>query len=275
MRDTIYRDEAIEAVAEDLASVLNVSKDETRELAEHALSALPSAEPSLKAIKRQIDEHWYLAPSAEASQNLAKPNKELKGSDVISRDVVLANIDERLRANGYGNVGLVSELNRLVGYVRNIPSAEAVQGKESGSKLDLISRELAMERIAKDNVVGGMERINEYNNSTEFNEYLDGISDAITTIFCDVPSADAVQGWIPFKKRPLTDEEKQEYPDWTYIFDCPLPYDEEEILLSNGKYVWTDTFINDGECYLDSGDDIDDGMAWMPLPKPYKGGDDE
>ena len=45
MRDTIYRDDAIGAVAEDLASVLNVSKDETRELAEHALSALPSAGP--------------------------------------------------------------------------------------------------------------------------------------------------------------------------------------------------------------------------------------
>lgn len=204
---------------------------------------------------------------------------------------------------------------------------------------DLISRADAMARIANDNVVGGMERINEYNNSTEFNDYLDGISDAITTVFCDVPSADitetdgvitiekqsakdvgeikhiiirspnytryfynesmptsaeavhkpdysyeadmvrrlketlsaeAVQGWIPFKKRPLTDEEKQEYPDWTYTFDCPLPDDEEEILLSNGKYVWTDTFINDGECYLDGGDDIDDGMAWMPLPKPYE-----
>ena len=90
-----------------------------------------------------------------------------------------------------------------------------------------------------------------------------------------LPSAEAVQRWIPFKKRPLTDEEKQEHPDWTYIFDCLLPYDEQEILLSNGKYVWTDTFINDGECYLDGGDDIDDGMAWMPLPEPYKGGDAE
>lgn len=77
-------------------------------------------------------------------------------------------------------------------------------------------------------------------------------------------------GWIPFKKRPLTDEEKQEYPDWTYIFDCPLPEDEEEILLTNGVHVWTDTFINDGECYLDGGDDIDDDMAWMPMPKPYR-----
>ena len=89
----------------------------------------------------------------------------------------------------------------------------------------------------------------------------------------ELPSTEAE--WIPFKKRPLTDEEKQEYPDWAYIFDCPLPEDEEEILLTNGVHVWTDTFINDGECYLDGGDDIDDGMAWMPLPKPYKGGDTE
>ena len=94
--------------------------------------------------------------------------------------------------------------------------------------------------------------------------------DNANQIILEALSAEAE--WIPFKKRPLTDEEKQEYPDWTYIFDCPLPDDEEEILLSNGKYVWTDTFINDGECYLDGGDDIDEGMAWMPLPKPYKGG---
>ena len=77
------------------------------------------------------------------------------------------------------------------------------------------------------------------------------------------------QRWIPFKKRPMTDEEREEYPDWAYIFDCPLPEDEEEILLTNGVHVWTDTFINDGECYLDGGDDIDDDMAWMPMPKPY------
>lgn len=88
-----------------------------------------------------------------------------------------------------------------------------------------------------------------------------------------LPSADRSTEWIPFTKRPLTDEEKEEYPDWVYIFDCPLPADEEEILLSNGKHVWTDTFIADGECYLDGGDDIDEGMAWMPMPEPYKGGD--
>lgn len=84
------------------------------------------------------------------------------------------------------------------------------------------------------------------------------------------PSVDRSTEWIPFTKRPLTDEEKEEYPDWIYIFDCPLPDDGQEILLSNGKYVWTDTFFNDDGCYLDGGDDIDEGMAWMPLPKPYR-----
>ena len=57
--DLISRADAIEAVAEDLASALNVSKDETRELAEHALSALPSAEVETKCIaqiKVDVDE---------------------------------------------------------------------------------------------------------------------------------------------------------------------------------------------------------------------------
>lgn len=85
-----------------------------------------------------------------------------------------------------------------------------------------------------------------------------------------LPSADRPIEWIPFTKRPLTDEEKEEYPDWIYILDCPLPDDGQEILLSNGKYVWTDTFFNDDGCYLDGGDDIDEGMAWMPMPEPYK-----
>ena len=58
---------------------------------------------------------------------------------------------------------------------------------------DLISRADAIERIANDNVVGGMKRINEYRDSTEHNDYLDGISTAIATVD-DLPPADAVQG---------------------------------------------------------------------------------
>lgn len=70
MKDTIYRADAIKAVRK----IVPVETDIDSTLLDKAeviveLSALPSAEPSLKAIKRQIDEHWYLdAPSAEAVQ---------------------------------------------------------------------------------------------------------------------------------------------------------------------------------------------------------------
>lgn len=91
-----------------------------------------------------------------------------------------------------------------------------------------------------------------------------------------MPSAEAVQGWIPFTRRPMTEEEQKNYPNCTFIFDCVLPDDGDEILVSNGRFVWMDTFCNDIDgCYLDSGDDIDEDMAWMPLPTPYKGGDSE
>lgn len=89
-------------------------------------------------------------------------------------------------------------------------------------------------------------------------------------------SAEAVQGWIPFTRRPITEEEQKDYPNCTFMFDCVLPNDGEEILVSNRRFVWMDTFCSDIDgCYLDGGDDIDEDMAWMPLPKPYKGGDDE
>ena len=149
--------------------------------------------------------------------------------------------DEYWNRNGDGfTIDVCQKAQRIIDEQPTIPSAEAVH--ESCEDCPLYDKEK--------------------HNCPRFNK-------VIPRTIADI-SAEAVQGWIPFKTRPLTDEEKQEYPDWTYIFDCPLPDDGEEILLSNGKYVWTDTFINDGECYLDGGDDMDDGMAWMHLPEPYE-----
>lgn len=77
--------------------------------------------------------------------------------------------------------------------------------------------------------------------------------------------------WIPFTMRVVTAEEKEEHPEWDYIMDCKLPDDGEEILVSNGKFVWSDTFVNDGDgCYLDGGTELD-GCAWMTLPEPWRG----
>ena len=124
---------------------------------------------------------------------------------------------------------------------------------------DLISRAGAIEAV-KETLSG--------------NVYWDYVCDALKALKA-LPSAEAVQGWIPFTRRPMTEEEQKDYPNCTFIFDCVLPDDGDEILVSNGRFVWMDTFCNDIDgCYLDGGDDIDEDMAWMPLPKPYKGGDE-
>jgi len=45
-------------------------------------------------------------------------------TDSISRTAVIDELEERLRANGYSNVRLVSELNRCIGYIMRLPSAQ-------------------------------------------------------------------------------------------------------------------------------------------------------
>ena len=86
--------------------------------------------------------------------------------------------------------------------------------------------------------------------------------------------------WIPIKTRPLTGEEKVLFSDREYsedslfIFDCPLPDDDQEVLVcSKWGTVTIDTFRrdeNDG-CYFEEYCDDGDVIAWMPLPEPYKG----
>lgn len=72
-------------------------------------------------------------------------------------------------------------------------------------------------------------------------------------------------GWIPFKS---------EYDDY-YKLDMlqgKLPDEGEEIIVTDGKTVWCDTFVRDGtECFLDSGNEfIREVVAWQSLPTPYK-----
>ena len=129
---------------------------------------------------------------------------------------------------------------------------------------DLISRADAIEAVMN------TEPVVFDSQSLEPHQKTKDVIDALSAL----PSAEAVHGWIPFTRRPMTEEEQKDYPNCTFMFDCVLPDDGDEILVSNGRFVWMDTFCNDIDgCYLDGGDDIDEDMAWMPLPKPYKGGE--
>lgn len=80
--------------------------------------------------------------------------------------------------------------------------------------------------------------------------------------------------WIPVEYHVMTEEERKAggfSKDIVYYLDCKMPDDEQEIIATNGKYVWVDTcIVNDGFA-LDSGNDwIEDVVAWMPMPEPYR-----
>lgn len=72
-------------------------------------------------------------------------------------------------------------------------------------------------------------------------------------------------GWIPFET-----EYDEDYS--MNMLQGKIPDDEQEIFVTDGENVWSDTFMRDGiECYLDSGNSlVDKVIAWQPLPEPYK-----
>lgn len=82
--------------------------------------------------------------------------------------------------------------------------------------------------------------------------------------------------WIPVKTRPLTEEEKEIYPDYTFIYDCRMPEDGEEVLVTTIFGVSTDTYCaDDCGCYFENYCDDGEVLAWKHLPEPYKEKDND
>ena len=76
--------------------------------------------------------------------------------------------------------------------------------------------------------------------------------------------------WIEVKIRPLTEEEKEIYEDGCeFIYDCELPDDGDEVLISNRYGVAFTNFYTDYGCYFENYEDEGDVLAWMPIPKPF------
>lgn len=83
------------------------------------------------------------------------------------------------------------------------------------------------------------------------------IYDAMATLRKFVDKAESFE-WIPFEMED------------GFLY-CQIPDDGEDILVTDGKVVWHDTWIECDEGYvLDSGYELYKCLAWMPLPKPYK-----
>ena len=97
-------------------------------------------------------------------------------------------------------------------------------------------------------------------------------------VFCRAKEAIEKDKWIPVKYRPLTEEEKEEYPDSGFMYDCQLPDDDEEVLVTTcSGYVCTDIFCRDSDCgcYFENYCEEGEIVAWRPLPEPYKEADND
>lgn len=178
MSDLISRESAINAVALEIASMFDVTTYDGHEIAEHALSSLPSAE------------------AEQVTGKLKNPCDSLLTEDSEER-------------------------------------------KEQKSKLGLIRREDAIDAI---------------------DDAIDADSPQwaiLRTKIGFLPSAEAVQGWIPCSERlPDVDVEVLATVDWS---DVRIAW-----LMKGGAWE-TDEYIL-------ASDEI---LAWMPLPTPYKGGGEE
>lgn len=99
----------------------------------------------------------------------------------------------------------------------------------------------------------------------------------LKSYFDGIPSA---QQWIPIKMRPMDAEEREYWKshfDYELVdedavmFDCKMPDDGQEILVSYRKWICMDKCEIDGGCYgLEGNGDWDGVVAWMPLPEPYE-----
>lgn len=106
----------------------------------------------------------------------------------------------------------------------------------------------------------------------ELNEKL-GCRTDINKIICGmtVYEPEIVQPqWIPFTWRETTEEDGWDPEEFPLMACGELPENGQDILVTNGCFVWSDTFFDDNDLYLDSGNDlVEDVTAWMPLPEPY------
>ena len=97
-----------------------------------------------------------------------------------------------------------------------------------------------------------------------------------------IPSADRPHGWIPCSERLPSEEERKEWIDNNldgigYLYPCLVTrYSSiNPDRTKNNPYVAKHYF--DGEDFVNCGEEVCSEyiLAWMPLPKPWKGADDE
>lgn len=109
---------------------------EEKTLADHDIN-VKSIRQELQLLEEQLKKH---------GRNEIQLSLIATDSDTVSRKQVIDEIEERKNANGYRNVAVINELNRLEGYIMRLPSAQP-DSKElsfTHKALDTISRQAAI-----------------------------------------------------------------------------------------------------------------------------------
>lgn len=84
---------------------------------------------------------------------------------------------------------------------------------------------------------------------------------------------DEIPVWNELIFREPTAEEKEKFSASKYDYWIEnLPTFNEEVLVTDGTNMWIDMIDDDEGIYFSGTDsEIDDVIAWLPLPKPYTG----
>ena len=77
-------------------------------------------------------------------------------------------------------------------------------------------------------------------------------------------------GWIEIKTRPSTYDEKQRYQDIIWMYDCELPDDGQEVLVTTSSGDVEKTFYHAEHFVFEDYEGPDDLLAWRPLPEGFK-----
>lgn len=90
----------------------------------------------------ECGKHWDGHTEKDVTRLLSLPSAQPDApdtnvGDIISRQAAIDEIEERKNANGYRNVAVISELNRLEGYIMRLPSAQPEQRWISSGKKPL------------------------------------------------------------------------------------------------------------------------------------------
>lgn len=101
--------------------------------------------------------------------------------------------------------------------------------------------------------------------------YTDAIADFIKerneAIDMAIEALSSEAEWIPLS-----------YDDYGLVTDFPHERDGEWVIVTDGKNISVERIKKDAyDHFFPNGRwfELEDAIAWMPLPKPYKGGDTE